>query len=431
VGARVGLTAAGRLPAAAPCGTSGRVSWLRREVRAAAGGLPTTFWWLWAGMLVNALASFVLPFLALYLTRRGFSAATAGIVVGLAGAGTIVSGPVGGVLADHVGRRATLLASLVLTAATTAGLAFVENAWAAAALVAVLGLVSSLFRPAAQAVVADVVAPADRARAFGLNYWAVNLGFAVSLVLGGMIADRSFGGLFLADAATTLLFAAIVFRRVPETRPPEAAAAAREPALAGLAVVASDGVLVAFLLLHVLFAGVLLQFFAAAPIDMAAHGLSAAEFGRVMAVNGVVIAVLQPFAARITARLDPAHVLAGAAVLTGAGYGLFAFVRTPLHYAAAVAVITLGEVAWTPNATATVANLAPVAHRGRYQGAYSMAWGFGLSLGPALGSIVLDRLGGTALWAGCAALGALTAAGQLATARARRRRLAAVAALGT
>jgi MFS family permease len=408
------------------------VSWLRRELRAAAGGLPATFWWLWAGLLVNSLASFVLPFLALYLTRRGFPASTAGVVVGLAGAGTIVSGPVGGALSDRVGRRVTLLASLVLTAATTAALAFVDGPWAAAVLVALLGLVSSLFRPAAQAVVADVVPPADRARAFGLNYWAVNLGFAVSLVLGGAIADRTFGGLFLADAATTLLFAAIVLRRVPETRPPEAAAAAaREPALAGLAVVASDGVLVSFLLLHVVYAGVLLQFFAAAPIDMQAHGLSAAEFGRVMAVNGVVIAVLQPFSARLTARLDPAHVLAAAALLTGAGYGLFAVFHTPLLYAAAVAVITLGEVAWTPNATAIVANLAPVAHRGRYQGAYSLSWGLGLSLGPALGSIVLDRLGGTALWTGCAALGALTAVGQLATAGARRRRLAGAGAIAS
>ena len=31
-------------------------------------GLPTTFWWLWAGTLVNRAGAFVLPFLAFYLT---------------------------------------------------------------------------------------------------------------------------------------------------------------------------------------------------------------------------------------------------------------------------------------------------------------------------------------------------------------------------
>jgi hypothetical protein len=50
-------------------------------LRAAAGGLPATFWWLFAGMLLNALATFVLPFLALFLTSRGLSISTAGLAV--------------------------------------------------------------------------------------------------------------------------------------------------------------------------------------------------------------------------------------------------------------------------------------------------------------------------------------------------------------
>jgi MFS family permease len=399
------------------------MGWLRREVRAVAGGLPPTFWWLWLGTLVSALASFVVPFLALFLVGRGFSPAAAGVLVGLVGGGTIVAGPLGGVLADRVGRRATVLLSLFATAAVTAALAFAPGALSAAALAALLGMVANLYRPAAMALVADVVASPDRPRAFGLNYWAVNLGFAFSLVLGGAIAERSYTGLFLADAATTLLFALVVLRKVPETRPP-GAAAAREPVLRGLAPVARDGVFLAFLGLHVLYASVLVQFFAAAPIDMRAHGVGPAAFGRVMAVNGLVIALLQPVAPRLTGRLDPSRALAVAAVLTGAGYGLFAVFHTPLLYAAAVAVLTLGEIAYAPTATALVADLSPGPLRGRYQGAYAMGWGVALSLGPALGSVVLDRLGGAALWIGCLGLGLAAAAGQLAAAPARRRRLA-------
>jgi MFS family permease len=401
------------------------MGWLRREVRAVAGGLPATFWWLWLGTLVSSLASFVVPFLALYLVGRGFSPAAAGLLVGLVGAGTIVAGPLGGVLADRSGRRATVLLSLFSTAAATAALAFAPGAISAAVLAALLGLVANLYRPAAMALVADVVPSPDRPRAFGLAYWAVNLGFAVSLVLGGAIAERSFTGLFLADAATTLLFALVVLRRVPETRPPEAAGD-REPVLRGLATAGRDGVFLAFLGLHVLYASMLLQFFAAAPIDMRAHGVGPAAFGRVMAVNGLVIALLQPVAPRITARFDPGKVLAAAAVLTGAGYGLFAVFHTPLLYAAAVAILTLGEVAYSPTATALVADLSPAARRGRYQGAYAMGWGIALALGPAVGSVVLDGLGGTVLWLGCLGLGLATAAGQLAAAPARRGRLAAL-----
>src|SRR5919204_318729 len=51
------------------------------------GDLPAAFWWLFAGMLVNALATFVFPFLALFLTSRGISVARAGLVVALYGGG--------------------------------------------------------------------------------------------------------------------------------------------------------------------------------------------------------------------------------------------------------------------------------------------------------------------------------------------------------
>ena len=56
-------------------------------MKRAAAGLPRPFWVLWTGMLVNRAGSFVVPFLAIYLTQaRGFSAAQAGIVAALYGA---------------------------------------------------------------------------------------------------------------------------------------------------------------------------------------------------------------------------------------------------------------------------------------------------------------------------------------------------------
>src|SRR5688572_3954785 len=81
---------------------------------ATAGGLPRTFWFLWAGSFVNRLGGAVGPFLALYLTgSRGVGTAEAGLVLTAFGLGSSLAGPVGGVLADRVGRRPTMLASLV------------------------------------------------------------------------------------------------------------------------------------------------------------------------------------------------------------------------------------------------------------------------------------------------------------------------------
>src|SRR5262249_31121950 len=61
---------------------------LGRRFAATAGGLPGVFWTIWLGLIVNRLASFVIAFLSIYLVReRGFSAAEAGKVLALYGAG--------------------------------------------------------------------------------------------------------------------------------------------------------------------------------------------------------------------------------------------------------------------------------------------------------------------------------------------------------
>src|SRR6185436_20444175 len=101
-----------------------------------------------------------------------------------------------------------------------------------------------------------------------------------------------------------------------------------------------------------------------AAIDMARHGLDTAQFGRVLAVNGFLIATLQPLSARRVRSFDPAHVLAVASVLVGIGYGAYALCTKPWQYAAATAVWTVGEILALPVASALVADLSPAALRG-------------------------------------------------------------------
>ena len=92
-----------------------------------------------------------------------------------------------------------------------------------------VGLVAELYRPAVQAMVADIVPEAQRLRAYGLLYWAVNLGFSLSPLIAGFVARQSYLALFVADAVTTFVFAAIILWRVPETLP----AASRQPPKGG------------------------------------------------------------------------------------------------------------------------------------------------------------------------------------------------------
>ena len=142
---------------------------LRQRIAAATSGLPRVFWTVWWGLIVNRLASFVLAFLSIYLVReRGFSPAEAGRVLALYGAGMTVAGPLGGLLADRIGRRANMLVALVLGSSSVAALAFARDPALLAALAFLSAASGDLYRPAMSAAVADVVPPIDRPRAYGI-----------------------------------------------------------------------------------------------------------------------------------------------------------------------------------------------------------------------------------------------------------------------
>ncbi len=407
--------------------------------------LSPVFWVLFWGTLVNRAASFVGVFLALHLTQDlGTSRATAGWIVGCWGLGGWLASPVAGVLTDQVGRRITMLLGLVLGGACVLAIAFVADLRLLFVLAFLGGGTSQLFFPACNAMIADVVPPADRTRAYGLVYWAVNLGLAIGFAVGGVVPDRYLWLLFVADAGTTFVCAAIVAWRVPETRPADLH---HEPALRGLARVAVDRTFLAFAGLHLMALMVFTQFQLALPLDMTAHGHGSRGFAWLMAFNCADVVALQPWMAPRLRPFDGSRLLAISSLLFGLGYGLNALVPGlarslgelglgSVHgwglalYLAGAALWTVGEVVGFPVASSLVADLAPVALRGRYQGAYSMVWGMSMGLSPILAGQVIDRLGAPALWALCLGVGAAVAAGHLVAAPARRRRLAALAADG-
>lgn len=396
----------------------------RRWLRETAGGLPATFWYLWCGTLVNRAGAFVVIFLALYLTAaRGFSASYAGLVIGLFGAGGAVGVLVGGVLADRWGRRATLLTAHLSTAGCLIGLGLARDQVAIAVFAAALGASGDMARPAFQAMMVDVVAPADRLRAFSLNYWAINLGFATASMLAGLVAQLDYLLLFVVDAATTVVTALIIFTKVRETRPvtppaaPDAARPGRTPG--SVRIILRDRVFLTFVGLNAASALIFMQHISTLPIAMRQDGLTPATFGFVIALNGVLIVVGQLFVPRLVGARDRSRMLAVASVVIGVGFGLTALADSVWMYAVCVLVWTLGEMLQSPSNATLMAELAPASLRGRYQGMFSLSFAVAAFGAPVMGGYVLQRFGDTALWLGCLALGLLVAAAHLASRRAR------------
>ena len=379
----------------------------RARLRAAVAAYPRPFWMLVVGTFVNRTGLVVLPFLALYLSGpRGFSVAQATLAVSLYGAGSFAGGFAGGWLADRVGRRPVLLGSLAGAAVPVAALPLAPSYAGVASLAFAFGLLAEMYRPAVSAAVADMLPEERQPRAYAIVYWAINLGAAVGPALGGLIAERSYAGLFWLEGATLLGYAAIVLVAIPETRPEVASGTARTLSLRP---VVRDGAL-ATLAVAVLLVGIgFFQLFSTLPITMAADGLSELEFGLVVTVNGGLIVLIGlPVAAFVGDRLTSALV-PGAVLLVALGLALTATAETFWAYAAFGVVWTLGEMAFLPVVPTIVSRLAPAELRGSYQGVYHASWGLAKALGPALGGLVLAGAGAAALWLGAGALGALAA----------------------
>lgn len=371
-------------------------------------GLPRVYWILWAGQFINRLGGFVLTFLPIYLTERlRYTDAAAGMVLSLFGAGSLVGASVGGAFGDRYGRRRTILGFGLANAAVLLGFgAAPSGPWIAVA--AFLHGVTNGYGPALSAAVSDVVLPADRVRAFGYFYWAVNLGFTFAAALGGALSARGYHWLFVGDAVTTLLFCALVYLRVPETRPEEAATSARR---ASPTSALRDPRFIAFAVFQFAMLTVFLQAFTTMALEERARGVSVREVGLIAALNGVLIVTAQPVFVRVTRGRPLWAMLAGASATVMVGAMLASVAHTAAGFAWAMVAFTLGEVAFSSASPSYVSHVAPAAERSSYQGAYSLCWAGASLLAPVVGPSARQHLGATAMWCGAAALAAAAAVG--------------------
>jgi MFS family permease len=283
-----------------------------------------------------------------------------------------------------------------------------------------LGVFTEAVRPAFAAMMVDVVPDQDRVRAYSLNYWAINLGFALSAVGAGLAAKANYLLLFVVDAGSTLITALIGLIFLAETKP---AGSGPRSSTGSMAAVLRDRTFLIYTLITLGAITVMMQHLSTLPIAMTADGFSPATYGWVIAVNGLLIVLGQLFVPRLINGFDRSRTLALASLIIGVGFGLVAVADAAWFFALTVVIWTLGEMLHSPSNAATVAALSPLHLRGRYQGVNALSWSAGTALAPILGGLTQEHLGETALWVGCFVVCGLAAVGHLITGPSRERRI--------
>jgi MFS family permease len=382
--------------------------------------LPRAAWVVLAGDALSAIGSgMTLPFLLVYLHAvLNLSLSAAGLAVATVALASFAGNPLGGWLADRFGPRAALVAGLATGAAGAIALVLVAEPWHAFAATATIGLGASVAWPAQDALLASVAGPEQRSAVFSVRHATLNAGLAIGALAAAAIVDagdpRSFTILYLADAATFLVFIPVLLRLAP---PPAADHPPRESGSSGLRSVLRDR---AFVRVWVLCAVVVAvsygQLHAAFPafatrpggIPMSALGLAYAANAIVVVAAQLVVLRLLRGRRRTTAISLACLTFAAAWACTLAAGMLGAGAAAAIAFAAALAVFGLAETLLAPTFAAIVNDLAPDELRGRYNGLSTLAWTTGFLLGPALAGVAIDAGAGSALFAiliaaGCAA----------------------------
>lgn len=367
--------------------------------------LPRPVWILFLGTFLNKFGTFVVPFLALYMTGKGYSKTEAGLAIGAYGLGTCVASAIGGHLADTIGRRRTIVFSMFSGAASMLLLSQANSFWVFVFMTGLAGLTAEFYRPASSALLADLVPEGQRVTAFSAYRLAFNAGWAFGPATAGFLAGHSFFWLFAGDAGTSILFGLVAWFALPEGIRAKKSQAGW---LVAFRAMGHDWRILRLIGASLAIGLVFMQMGTTFSLNVTGKGFSAATYGALISCNGVMVVLCELPLTTFTQRFAPRQVMAVGYVLIGIGFGLIAIANTVPLLLLVIIVFTLGEMVTMPVASAYVANLAPPHLRGRYLGIVGLSWGIAMVCGPLTGMCLINTHP-QALWIGCGSLGLLAA----------------------
>jgi MFS family permease len=380
------------------------------------GGLPASVWIVFVTTFVNRAGTMVVPFMVLYVSRQlGVRAALAGMALTVYGIGGLVGAPVAGRLCDRYGPFQVLRASLLMSGIVLLTFPIATRFPTFLAITFVWSVVAESVRPATLAALTSFVRPEQRKPAVAVNRLAINLGMSVGPAVGGFLATVSFPLLFVVDgvsalAAGLVLTALLAWRPVASfgTRPADERGSSgdNQPRNAVL----HDRRAVVFLTGVFLMAVVFYQHEGAMPLFLVRDlHYRASFYGILFAVNTILIVLLEvPLNLAMQGWSHRWTLVLGAA-LFAVGFGSMAILHNVPGLLFAAVLWTFGEMIAMPASGVYATDIAPPGRGGQYAGAYASTFSLAILAGPWLGTVALDRFGGTALWLGALVVGLLGA----------------------
>jgi len=349
----------------------------------------------------------IVPLLPFYAQTFGASPLTIGLLFAIFSLCQLLAAPALGDLSDRYGRRPVLVFSLAGTVVSFVMLALAHSVTMLFLARIVDGLSGGNISTA-RAYVADITAPADRARAYGLIGAAFGLGFIFGPALSGVLAKVSYTAPIWAAAGITLVATLMAWAWLPETVHRTQAGTGNPfrylPELLKRPLVRR--VLVIDFVYWTSFAIFQTTF---ALFTARRFGFDAPKTGYVFAAFGVLGAVIQGgFIRPIVRRLGDKSTF-----MLGLAFGACGLLACAMVYSVPLFLLTLVPLAFGigfghPTMASLVSLVADGDEQGRVQGAASAVESLGRTIGPVWGNASLEQFGEAAPYLSAATLLLLT-----------------------
>ena len=374
-------------------------------------------WILAAGRLLSQIGSGFTLFYApiFFVNQVGLSATLVGIGLGSGSVSGVIGRFLGGQWSDspNWGRKRTLLISAAVSAFADVVLALTYDFPTLIMGNLLMGLGIGLYWPATEAAIVDLTTVEQRNEAFAITRLADSLGLGLGVVLGGALV--SFSGnyrlLFVIDGISFVAFFIVIYLAIAETYD---FTQSQSQSYQGWITALRDRALMVFILVNILFTAYMSQVQSTLPLYLknfvSTEGFNEQTISALFSWHIAFAAVCQLPVARWLNRFTRIQALTFSFLLWGVGFTLVWVTGTISSNALIGSILALGVmsvamVAYTPSASALVADLAPESLRGIYLSLNSQCWAIGYLIGPPLGGWALDRSTHIAhgFWLFCAA----------------------------
>jgi len=353
----------------------------------------------------------VFPFLAIYFADE-FGTSMAGVLLVASQVFSVGANLVGGYCADRFGRRTMLFFSAIAEGVAFILFAFANSPWLDSPLLSfvaftIAGMAGSLYHPASQAIVADVVPEKDRSTVFSVFYTSINISVVIGPIVGAVLFFNHRFILLLVSGIIFCIVGLAIRFLTEETLPDDMKAKMASGSnnwtqvivtqVKTYGLIVKDKVFFLFVIAGILLGQTYMQLDMLIPvymkevIDKQVLGTlfnrewsvtGEGSFGILLSENGLLVVLFTVIVTRWMTKYPEKWVFFLSSFLYAVAMIIFPMTANFWVFLIAMAIFTLGELATVGLQESFVSKLAPDDMRGQYFAAASLRYTIGRTIAP-------------------------------------------------